>query len=247
MNLEESEMLLRGEVPCIIDLDGNGHPFISETLPLEQAELTIDELKLLYLSKSTESMAKENSRLLKQLLQEVKEPEGLRRRFLAVEEDPLGQSSPEDTLGCFVKKYKPVALKVRPVLGTLPKRFRITQEMIGDPLKNIPQLLEQSPEFQPRGRYNLERKNRLDKLHPPGFLWPEEWRLMHWLVAKQNQAFAWDDSERGNFKEEFFSFMEIPTIAHIPWVEKPCRIPPAIYEEVCKMIKRKINVGFTNL
>jgi len=32
-------------------------------------------------------------------------------------------------------------------------------------------------------------------------------------------------------------------VAHIPWVEKPFRIPPAIYEEVCKMIKRKIDAG----
>jgi len=32
-------------------------------------------------------------------------------------------------------------------------------------------------------------------------------------------------------------------VAHIPWVEKPFRIPPAIYEEVYKMIKRKIDAG----
>jgi len=32
-------------------------------------------------------------------------------------------------------------------------------------------------------------------------------------------------------------------VAHIPWVEKLFRIPPAIYEEVCKMIKRKIDAG----
>jgi len=37
--------------------------------------------------------------------------------------------------------------------------------------------------------------------------------------------------------------VEIPTVAYIPWVEKPFRIPPAIYEEVCKMIKRKIDAG----
>jgi len=37
--------------------------------------------------------------------------------------------------------------------------------------------------------------------------------------------------------------MEIPTIAHIPWVKKLCRIPPAIYEEVYRMIKWKIDVG----
>jgi len=32
-------------------------------------------------------------------------------------------------------------------------------------------------------------------------------------------------------------------VAHILWVEKPFRIPLAIYEEVYKMIKRKIDAG----
>jgi len=36
-------------------------------------------------------------------------------------------------------------------------------------------------------------------------------------------------------------------IAYILWVEKPFRIPPAIYEEICKMIKRKIDVGVYKL
>ena len=64
---------------------------------------------------------------------------------------------------------------------------------------------------------------------------------MHQLVAKQNKAFAQDDTEQGKFKEEFFPPVEIPTVAHISWVEKPFRIPPVIYEEVCKIIKRKID------
>jgi len=40
-------------------------------------------------------------------------------------------------VNCFAKKYKPVALKVKLVLGTLPERFRITREIIGDPLQGI--------------------------------------------------------------------------------------------------------------
>jgi len=95
-------------------------------LPLEQNELTPDELKLLYLNKRTESIVKENSLLLEQLLQEVKQPEGPRRRFLAVKEDPLWRDSPGDMLNCFAKKYKLVVLKVKPVLRTLLERFRIT-------------------------------------------------------------------------------------------------------------------------
>jgi len=49
--------------------------------------------------------------------------------------------------------------------------------------------------------------------------------------------------ERGSFNKKFFPPIEIPTILHTPWVEKNRPIPPAIYDEVCKMIKRKIAAG----
>jgi len=72
VNLKESEMPHRGEIPCIISLDYNGNPFISEVLPLEGNELTLDELRILYLEKSMESLKQEDSLLLDRLLQEIK-------------------------------------------------------------------------------------------------------------------------------------------------------------------------------
>ena len=114
---------------------------------------------------------------------------------------------------------------------------------MGDPLQGMPKLPEHPPEFEPRGCYTLERKEKLDIVHEVGFLWPEERKLMHWLVREQNKAFAWDDTKRGKFKEEYFLPVEISMVAYILWMEKPFRIFPAIYEEVCKMIKKKIDAG----
>jgi len=108
-------------------------------------------------------------------------------------------------------------------------------------------MTERPPEFQTKGYYNLDCKEKLDIVHLSGFLWPNERKLMYWLVAEQNEAFAWNDKKREKFKEEFFPLVEIPTIAYIPWVEKPFRISPAIYEKVCKMIKRKIDAGVYEL
>jgi len=31
-------------------------------------------------------------------------------------------------------------------------------------------------------------------------------------------------------------------VAHVPWVERPFRIPLMIYEEICGIIKKKIDV-----
>ena len=141
------------------------------------------------------------------------------------------------------KKYKPVALKIRPVYTELPDNFRIKREIRGDPLENMPQLNPCPPDFVPTGRYTLERKEALDKVHEGDFLWPEERKLFHHLMMEQNQAFAWEDMERGSFREDFFPPVVIPTVEHKPWVYRNIPIPSGIFEEVCKIVQKKIEAG----
>ena len=141
------------------------------------------------------------------------------------------------------KKYKPVAIKVRPVETELPSRFRITRDIKGDPLKDMPTLSTRPPPYTPTGRYTEERKAVIDKAHPGDFLLPEERALMHHFMCVQDKGFAWCDPERGHFREDFFPPVEIPTIPHKPWTQKNIPIPPGIYEEVCKLIKRKLEAG----
>ncbi len=97
------------------------------------------------------------------------------------------------------KKYKPVVLKVKPLLGDLLDKFRIVRDIEGDPLKDIPLLSTSPPEYMLTARYTPERKAKIDENHPEGFLWPEERKLMHYFMTIQEQAFAWDDTERGHF------------------------------------------------
>ena len=75
------------------------------------------------------------------------------------------------------------------------------------------------------------------------FLLPEERKLMHHFMMEQNMGFAWDDSERGRFREDFFPPVEIPVIPHRPWVLKNIPIPPGLYPKVCEVIKTKIDAG----
>jgi len=141
------------------------------------------------------------------------------------------------------KKYKPVAKKVRPVAATLPDKFRIVRNIDGDPLADMPTLDPVPPPFQPTGRYTEERKEGIDKAHPEGFLWDEERNLMHDFMCKQNEGFAWNDSERGSFRTDFFPPVEFPVIPHEPWIQRNIPIPPGIYNEVCKIVKTKIAAG----
>ncbi len=56
---------------------------------------------------------------------------------------------------------------------------------------------------------------------------------------QQNDAFAWNDDERGSFREDFFPPVTIPTIPHRPWVQRNIPIPPSLFDEVCTIIRRK--------
>ncbi len=156
-------------------------------------------------------------------------------------DDNAGDGSPKSVFAG--KKYKPVALKVRPVYGELPEKYRIKREITGNPLADMPGLSTNPGDFSPTGRYTAERKEIIDKIHEGDFLWLEERKLMHHFMMLQEQAFAWDDSERGSFRHDFFPPVEVPVVEHKVWVEKSIPIPRGQLEQVCRIIKNKIDAG----
>lgn len=142
------------------------------------------------------------------------------------------------------KKYKPVALKVRPVYENLPEEFRIERHIYGDPLENLKPLNPVPPDFEPIGRYTQERKEMVDKMHEDNFLSEEEMRLVHHLLMIHESAVAWTDDERGTFKEEFFPPVKFPVQPdHKVWVERNIPIPPGQLEEVCKVLRASIDAN----
>jgi len=109
------------------------------------------------------------------------------------------------------KKYKPVAKKVRSVVGPVPEEFRVVRNIIGDPLAEMPYLNPNPPsEFVPTERYTLECRDITDKGHPEGFLWPRERDLMHDFMRRQDRGFAWNDSQRGRFRTDFLPTCRVP-------------------------------------
>lgn len=149
----------------------------------------------------------------------------------------------ESPVSVFAKKYKPVHLKSRPVLTELPAHFRIVRNIIGDPLEDMPPVPTHPTPFVPTGRYTAERAAIIEKNHEGHGLWPDEMLLIHNVLMAQEAAFAWNESEKGRFREDFFPPVEFPTIPHTPWVEKNIPIPPGIYKQVCKIVRDKIESG----
>jgi hypothetical protein len=82
---------------------------------------------------------------------------------------------------CHALVYKPVAKKVRTVPTTMPAEYRVVCQLPEDPLAGMPELPTHLPEFIPGSRFTCDRANKLD-LDPANWLWPEELKLMRWLV-----------------------------------------------------------------
>jgi hypothetical protein len=141
------------------------------------------------------------------------------------------------------KPYKPVAKRTKPQKAEMPEKFRIKREIKGDPLETLPSLNPTPDPFTPTGRYTEERKKIIDEVHNNGFLWEQETALMHDFMCKQNEGFAWTDSERGHFRTDFFPPVEFPVVPHKPWVERNIPIPPGVYKAVCEAVKVKLDAG----
>ena len=154
----------------------------------------------------------------------------------------LDGEQPAEVLLKAKKKYKPVALKVRPIVGELPKEYRIVRNRIGDPLQAMPKLDPNPTPYAPTGRYTAERRDQVRADHQD-FLWPAELDLVDDLMCKQNDAFAWDDAERGTFRADMFPDVRIGVVPHVPFIERNFPIPPGIYKQASELIKRKISSG----
>ncbi|KAF9455762.1 hypothetical protein BDZ94DRAFT_1286034 [Collybia nuda] len=85
------------------------------------------------------------------------------------------------------------------------------------------------PDFIPTGRYTQERMEAFEKVHGSDFLLPDEMKIGHHMMCLHNKAFAWEDSERGTFKEEYFPPVEMPVVPHTPWIIKT-KIDAGVYE-----------------
>jgi hypothetical protein len=138
--------------------------------------------------------------------------------------------------------YKKVANKVRLVATTLPDKFHIVRWFHPDPLGGMMPLPTHPLAFMPTGHYTQERCDAM-KIGSDRFLWSEEVKLVKWLFAHHNQAFAWNNKERERFSEEYFDLIVILHILHIPWVLKQGPIPPGIIDKVVHIMKDKLASG----
>lgn len=235
-------MTTQGEVACLVEFNNEGRPEIitATASPFNGEVFTSEEKIILFLERAVEEPEAS-----------AESKETLRSYFATVEaavyQQELNPGNPKAAKAKIKgvstgKKYKPVDKKTRPVFALGPEEFRIVREIKGDPLEGMPILSEKPPEFEPIGRYTQERKDWFDGEHKEFWL-PEERKLMHHFMSLQNAAFAWEESERGSFRSDFFEPVKIPTIPHEPWVLRQGPIAPFLFEPLCEMMRSKIASG----
>ena len=235
MHLEESYKD-RGEVGLILEYDQRTKQLEIKgyTMPEEKELSRTERLQAYLLAGIKESpLPQKNRNRLQHYLQVMNE----------VDKRKAQQKTCKKNKAAVYTKYKPVAQKVKPLHADLPDKYRIIRNIKGDPLENMPILNPKPPDFVPTGRYTQERMEAMDKAHEGNFLWPEERKLMHHVIMEQEKAFAWDDTERGSFRTDFFPPIKIPVVEHTPWVYRNIPIPAGIYDEVCKIVQRKLDTG----
>jgi hypothetical protein len=150
-----------------------------------------------------------------------------------------------DTVTRFVlgnRKYKPVGTKVHPVASYNPDSW----PLVFNPLR----LGELSPLLmKPVKLKDLEYTKRITKDQmllmlgkiPMGFLSTVEVDLIAYLILKYQDAFAFDEHERGTFNTDYFPPYEMPTVPHEPWMKKNIRIPFGHMDDVLKLLQEQFD------
>jgi hypothetical protein len=122
-------------------------------------------------------------------------------------------------------KYKPVARKVRPVATTLPEAVRPNRRFPEDLLLTLPKLsLRPGAPLMFGSRLTKERWEAFE-WRKKVFLWGEEENLVFEVLMKNEKALAWEDTERGRFREDYFDPVVILTVEHELWALKNIPIP----------------------
>lgn len=138
--------------------------------------------------------------------------------------------------------YKKVGQKVKPLAQAYPEYARTRRTFPEDPLKSLPPLPIHPPEFYPTDKLDRERMDSLDVNHD-GNLTDEETKLFEHIMRLNQDALAFVETDRGTFREEYFSDYIYPVTEHTPWAFKNIPIPPGILDKVIELLKVKISHG----
>ena len=138
--------------------------------------------------------------------------------------------------------YKHMDKKVWPIAGQFPKEAHVFRNIPEDSLITLSSLFPNPPEFIPSTKITYELLKILN-LNPKGFLWPKKEKLFQHIIQLNEEALAFEETDRGTLKESYFSPYIYPTVPYTPWIYKNIPILPGIKNQVVQLLQNKIKVG----
>lgn len=148
------------------------------------------------------------------------------------------------TVSVYGAKYKPVHLKQNPVPVSVPSMKREPYKPIPVPI--LPDFPIRPPPIDQYPYSNRITKERLDIIlshTAPEFLSADELALLVWVVSQNEEAIAFDDSERGTYASKYFPDYVMEVVEHKPWRLPPIRIAESIRDEVVQMLQNQLDNG----
>ena len=148
-----------------------------------------------------------------------------------------------ETISINAAKYKPASKKIKPVNEPMPQNLNpplcyppLSRDPYETPLDPFP------PEFTPTYKINEERLKVIN-FGPPGWLWPEELKLMKHIIKIRQKSLAFSAEERGLLKHTYGKPYIIPVIKHEPWQQRPIPIPGAIRDQFIELVRERVKTG----
>ncbi|KAF9521094.1 hypothetical protein BS47DRAFT_1286130 [Hydnum rufescens UP504] len=152
-----------------------------------------------------------------------------------------------ETVGRFVfgnRKYKPVGTKVHPVASYNPDSWPLVFKTLNvGELPPLPTNPTQLKDLTFTERITKERMTFMLGKIPPSFLSKPEVELLAYLILKYQDAFAFEEHERGTFNTDYFPPYEMPTVPHEPWMKKNIRIHSVEWMKSSKLLQEQFDSG----
>lgn len=140
------------------------------------------------------------------------------------------------------RPYKPAHLKVKPINAPTPEEYRIIRRFPSDPMLSLPKVPVSAFAWQPTAYLTEERMANF-KIDSNPDLWPEEKKLYKYIIANNEEAFAWTEQERRRFRDDYFPPVKIAVLPHVPWTRRHVPIPPSVKDKVIELLNEKIRAG----
>ena len=138
--------------------------------------------------------------------------------------------------------YKKVVNKIYPVSTTMSEYAKVRCQFPEDPLKTLPDVPLHPLDFTPGTRLTKKRLDELGVIEDD-FLWLEERKIVAVVLKNNEMGLAWNESEKGRFRDDYFTPVIMTVVDHIPWVKQSLLIPPGICDKIIALIKQKIAAG----